>query len=150
MVDNSRIVIDVITHIRRSFWLLAAISDRLIADLGLTASLRAVLEHLAETGPQTVPQIARMKTVKRQSIQELVDLLRTKGLVVTAANPSHRRSVLIVLTPAGKAMFRKIQKRESRLIAAVAAAMDGRDLETAVTALATLRATLQPLIKVDP
>ena len=59
-------------------------------------------------------------------------------------------SVLIVLTPAGKAMFRKIQKRESRLIAAVAAAMDGRDLETAVTALATLRATLQPLIKVDP
>ena len=150
MVDNIKTVTDVITHIRLSFWLLAAISDQMVADLGLTASLRAVLEHLSQTGAQTVPQIASAKTVKRQSIQELVDQLRTKGLVATAANPTHRRSVLIALTPDGKALFRKIRTRETRIIASVAMSMNGGELASAAATLAALRATLQPLLKGSP
>lgn len=135
----------VIAEVRRCFWLLASVSDEMIADLRLTASLRAVLEHLDEGGPQTVPQIAREKTVKRQSIQALVDRLLELGFVSTKDNPTHRRSVLIELTPSGKAVFRKIRQREARVLADLSTRLDDRGLAATARTLAGLRSTLQQL-----
>lgn len=121
----------------------------MIADLGLTASLRAVLEHLGEFGPQTAPQIAREKAVRRQSIQALVDQLLELGLVSALDNPAHRRSALIAMTPQGQALFRKVQAREARVLARLGHAFAARDLTTAAETLASLRAELQKLTEGD-
>lgn len=145
MASQSTDLARVTTEVRRCFWLLAVVSDEMIADLGLTASLRAVLEHLDAFGPQTVPQIAREKAVKRQSIQALVDRLLELGFVSTKDNPTHRRSVLIGLTPSGKAVFRKVGQREARVLAELGSRLDGRGLATTARTLAELRSALQQL-----
>lgn len=137
----------IITHVRRCFQLLATISDEMLADLGLTASLRAVMEHLHEHGPQTVPQIAEEKSVRRQSIQALVDQLREEGLVTTSPNPAHRRSVLVSLTREGRAVFIRIQQRERAKLRDIlqdleGQHLEGQDLDTAVRVLGALRNSL--------
>ena len=52
--------------IRLAFNRLRARADALHADLGVSAGMRAVLESLAESGAQTVPDMARTKSVSRQ------------------------------------------------------------------------------------
>jgi DNA-binding MarR family transcriptional regulator len=128
-------LLTLISGVRRSFWLLGSVSDQILFDLGLTASLRAVLEHLASEGPQTVPQIAQAKHVKRQSIQALVDELCERGLTETLENPSHKRSVLIALTKAGAATYREIRALEKGPLTALLRDLDGHDLEGAADAL---------------
>jgi len=147
MTDRATDLYRTITGIRRCFWLLATLSDEMLADLGLTASLRAILEHLDEFGPQTVPQIAREKSVQRQSIQALVDRLLALGLVRTEDNPAHRRSVLVALTPQGAATFRGIRRREAQRLTELQGALDTKGLTVTADTLAALRAALQTMIK---
>jgi len=133
----------VITGLRRCFQLLATVSDEMIRDLGLTAALRAMLEHLSQAGPQTVPQVAREKSVKRQSIQELVDQLRERGLVETMENPAHRRSGLIKLTRNGQQLFKEVQRREAAELKNFVKLFDRGDLAATADSLEVLRNALQ-------
>ncbi len=106
-------------------------------DLGITGSLRAVLETLAVEGEQTVPQIARRKGVTRQYIRAVVNELGARDLVALHDNPAHRRSPLVALSLAGTTMFATIHERESVILRAVAPRLEGHDLAAAA---ATLRA----------
>lgn len=136
-------MVRVMTSVRQCFWLLAAVSDDMIADLDLTASMRAVLQSLDQFGPQTVPQIARQKAVKRQSIQALVDQLRVRGHVERADNPAHRRSVLIRLTKEGARRFAEIRKREAKELADLVARFEIGELDITFRTLETLCMELQ-------
>ncbi len=133
----------IISDIRRCFWLLGAISDEMVADLGLTAATRAVLEHLETHGPETVPRIAHEKSVRRQSIQAHVDQLREAGFVAVKPNPAHRRSVLVTSTDKGRAAFAEAQSRERLRLANLITHLDGADLHVAAAALASLRVALR-------
>ena len=42
---------------------------------------RSILKSLGELGPQTVPEMARARSVSRQHIQRIVDELKSDGLV---------------------------------------------------------------------
>jgi DNA-binding MarR family transcriptional regulator len=99
--------------IRKLFHILGAVGDALHADLGITASMRAVLESLARGGAQTVPQMARARPVTRQHIQAIVDQLLNAGLVTLQPNPAHKRSSLVALTKAGEAAFATMSDREA-------------------------------------
>jgi DNA-binding MarR family transcriptional regulator len=145
MADDTLPLVETIRAVRRCFWLLASASDDLIADLGLTAAQRAVLEHLDEHGDSTAPQIAAEKSVKRQSIQELVDQLRDMGMVEVRDNPLHKRSVLIALSEAGRATFKTIRQREAVELKRVMSAMDTRALETSAKTLRALQDVLAAL-----
>ena len=108
--------------------------------------MRAVLEHLDETGRQTVPQIARAKGVSRQHIQMLVNALAAAALVAASDNPADRRSPHVALTREGKAAFRRIRKREASLLAAAAAALADSDLAATQASLDALRRWLDDAI----
>ncbi len=101
-----------ICQVRACFQALKVMADDMHADLGITASMRAVLEAVCDTPRQTVPEIARAKGVSRQHIQVNVDALLAQSLVAVTANPSHARSAHIVPTPAGRKAFAQIRKRE--------------------------------------
>jgi DNA-binding MarR family transcriptional regulator len=107
---------DLIVNVRRTFRQLAGISDGMLEPRGLTASLRAILEFLAEEGPSPVPKMASAKSMTRQSVQALVDRLEGLALVVSLPNPEHKRSVLISLTDKGAATFREILAEEGELL----------------------------------
>ncbi len=107
----------VIWRTRRLFQRLAAAGDELHQDLGITTSQRAVLEFLSQHQPQTVPQMAREKTVSRQHIQTIVNKLLERGWVECTVNPAHTRSSLIRMTSTGTRLFEVIRDREAKILA---------------------------------
>src|SRR5438309_1843399 len=81
-----------------------------------SSARRGILKTLADEGPQSVPQMARARTVTRQHVQTLVNSLIEEGLVEISKNPAHRKSSLIRLTKAGKEAVRNNTRREAVLV----------------------------------
>ena len=138
MVDAAGRVEALIRAIRAAFGALRALGDELHRDLGVSAAMRAVMEHLAEEGAATVPEIARAKKVSRQNIQVLVDALAAAALVESRDNPAHRRSPHIVLSDRGRTVFRTMRRRERALLAALAAGLPADAIERATATLKAL------------
>jgi DNA-binding MarR family transcriptional regulator len=74
----------------------------------------SVLQVLDRQGPLTVPAIARIRTVSRQSIQTLVNRLEAHGCVALTANPAHKKSGLVHLTDRGQRLLAAVTARESK------------------------------------
>jgi DNA-binding MarR family transcriptional regulator len=140
---KAKAVYGLIRDIRAAFNELASLSDRMIADLDMTAAMRAVLEHLRDGGPATVPEIARAKSVTRQHIQILADALTARGLTDYTDNPAHKRSKLLALSETGAARFSEVQRREEEVLQRLAVTMGGVDIEAARDAIAALRRALR-------
>jgi DNA-binding MarR family transcriptional regulator len=62
----------------------------------------------------TVPQAARRLGVTRQAIQRVADDIVRQGLANYEANPEHRASPLVELTPSGRAVLQRINRRAQR------------------------------------
>jgi DNA-binding MarR family transcriptional regulator len=112
MRTGAKILNNVIRDIRLCFNHLRARADEMYIDLGVNASMRAVMESLDRDGEQTVPAIARGRGVSRQHIQVIVNGLINAELVKARDNPEDKRTVLVSLTDQGRAIFDEIQKRE--------------------------------------
>lgn len=134
-----------IGEVRKTFRLMAGLSDRMLETRGLTASLRAILEFLAEDGPRPVPKMAAAKSMTRQSVQALVDRLETLGLVETRPNPEHKRSQLIALTDAGQAAFREILMEEKDLLVRISNDWTEGDLQETCRTLQVFQTRLSEL-----
>jgi DNA-binding MarR family transcriptional regulator len=78
---------------------------------------RDLLLRLAQSGPQTVPQQARARTVSRQATQRLVNELAAEGYVELVENVAHKRSPLVQLTPKGKDYLSALLQREREIAA---------------------------------
>ena len=98
---------------RRLFHMLGHAATTLHWDIKISAGMRAVLESVIQGGPQTVPQMARIRPVSRQHIQGLVNELLAGGWVAYADNPAHKRSKLVVPTPHGEQVFKAMRAREN-------------------------------------
>ncbi len=142
MMPKPQTLYQVIRHVRSCFNQLKALSDELHQDLGISASMRAVMESLAEDGGQTVPQIARVKGVSRQHIQVNVDELVDSALVVLRDNPGHRRSLFVTLTKKGQTVFKEMRHREMKLLELLAHDFRLDQLEETVETLMKLRKSL--------
>lgn len=132
----------VIRQVRSCFNQLKALGDELHQDLGITASMRAVMESLTEDGEQTVPQIARVKGVSRQHIQVNVDELVASALVVLRENPAHRRSPFVTLTKKGHKDFKEMRGRETKVLELLAHDFSSEQLEKTSETLAQLKDSL--------
>ncbi|WP_269581280.1 MarR family winged helix-turn-helix transcriptional regulator [Roseibium sp. Sym1] len=134
-----------IGEVRKTFRLMAGLSDRMLEARGLTASLRAILEFLAEEGSSPVPKMAAAKSMTRQSVQALVDRLDALGLVETRPNPEHKRSQLIALTKAGQAAFQAILLEEKDLLVRIANDWTDGDLQETSRTLQVFQTRLNDL-----
>ena len=67
----------------------------------LTGASRAVLLHLARTGPVTVGEAARHLDRAQSVVSDIVTQLESKGLLERQTDPDDRRRTLVWLTPAG-------------------------------------------------
>ena len=110
---------ELVESIRLAFFALRALSTEMLADLDCGAVERGILKDIEEQGPQAVPALAQARAVSRQAMQKAVDRLIERGLLAVEANPRHRRSSLLALTPAGKRLFTEIRARERRLLAKI-------------------------------
>ena len=116
----------------------ARVVEASLAADGVSVGMRAVLEILAEAGPATVPAIAERLDLARQGIQRHVNDLAALGFVESRANPAHRRSVLIDLTPAGRHRFDRIRGDELASLDRMAAECTDDEIDAAIRVLRAL------------
>lgn len=109
-------------------------SDADIARHGLSSAEFGILEALYHKGPLLLGEIQRRVLVSSGGTTFLVDRLTDKGLVAREACPKDRRARYAVLTPAGRALIRRIFPQHA---AAIAHALCGltRDERRAATKL---------------
>jgi DNA-binding MarR family transcriptional regulator len=135
--DVARLVRDVIetaVAARRS-------DERLARANGQTQARSNVLGAIAAVDA-TVPRVARLLGVTRQSVQRVVDDLVEDGQAVVVPNPEHRRSPLVQLTALGTATRRAIARSTAEHRAGIAATLDPADVETTSRTLRRLRDSL--------
>ncbi len=114
--SSSSDLYQIIWQVRRLFQRLRSMSEDLLDGTGINTSQRALLEFLHQQQPQTVPRIAREKSVSRQHIQSVANELLSLGLISSTRNPDHKRSHHLRLTTEGKSLYESIRKKETRLL----------------------------------
>jgi DNA-binding MarR family transcriptional regulator len=131
-------LLDLLGQIRTCFNRLKLLAGQLHEDLGVNPSMRAVMESLQAEDRQSVPEIARAKSVSRQHIQTIMNALQKAGLVESLDNPAHRRSPLFTLTAKGRTVFREIRRREIVPLRRLAANLSPDSLARAAATLKRL------------
>ncbi|MDP8221742.1 MAG: helix-turn-helix domain-containing protein [Candidatus Lernaella stagnicola] len=104
-----------------------------------TASIRGILYQLAREGAGTVPRMARRRSVSRQYIQSIVNGLLERDLVTYKENPHHRKSKLVVLTPAGTRLVDRMNAREAELLQGLPPTIGVESVQSATRVLAEVR-----------
>ncbi len=107
-----------------------------------------ILHTLMRDGPKTVPQIARMRPVARQHIQVLANELAGRGLIAFESNPAHKRSKLVVVTPAGVVHYESVKKRLLGLADEIGANISADDIATASRVLKQVMSEIDK--QIDP
>lgn len=114
--------------------------DALVRDLGLTSARWQVLGAIAlAPAPLPVAHIARNMGLARQSVQRVVDDMRTDGLVHLELNPHHRRAPLVAMTTRGEAAYEQAMARKDLWADVLAEGLSPEAIEAAGTLLRTLQ-----------
>lgn len=102
----------------------------------------SVLQTLHQSGPRTVPQLARAHSTSRQNVQFSVNRLLEDGYVKLATNLEHRRSALVCLTEQGEQVVRTIGNGEANFLRDMRLDVTVTEVNTAIAVLRRLRARL--------
>lgn len=149
-MSRGDLIYDILRQVRP---LTLASAKAIEADLRahrLTIGMRAVLEILNQSDPTTVPRLAERLGLSRQAVQRVVDDLLDRTYVAASANPAHRRSLLIGITPAGIAAFAALRARETARLHTLLDDIhdiDDADLRTAARVLAALHRDVRARIR---
>lgn len=135
----------VLLYFRLTSW-----ADRLYRKGQLSGPRRTVLASLANSGPQTVAQMARRRSQSRQRFQPLVDALISEGLLEAVANPAHKQSPLIVLTSRGRKTVDRIHKTERMWRSRVRVAASAKEIAKSVEVIRAVRLEIERLFAVAP
>ena len=105
----------------------------------LSGASRAVLQHLAMSGPLTVGEAAVHLDRAQSVVSEIVDGLARKDLLERERDPGDRRRTLVWLTPAGqRALQRDGEVLGLDVLAAALARMAPPDRNALLTGAAAL------------
>ena len=115
------------------------VAERMYGDDGRHATRRGILRGVLRYGPQSVPELARARSVTRQNIQPVVDALVAEGWVRLVPNPKHARSRLVAATARGEELVKRWDLADARVLAAVGRGLSNQDLEVTARTLRAIR-----------
>ena len=113
------------------------------AGTDLSPSLTAALATVERHGPLTPSELAARERVQRPTITRIVCRLEEAGLVTRAADPGDRRSALITVTPAGRALLDAGRTRKDAFLSERLEALPAADRATLERAAALLEGMLE-------
>ncbi|HEY8523500.1 MAG TPA: MarR family winged helix-turn-helix transcriptional regulator [Acidimicrobiales bacterium] len=90
-------------------WMASPARRRLIEEVtGLPRSASLLLWKVLFAGPLTVTELARAMGLDKSTISRQLEPLRARGLVVEAPGGHTRRSTVLAITPAGRAVCDRV------------------------------------------
>jgi DNA-binding MarR family transcriptional regulator len=104
-------------------------ADAIARGSGQTQTRWQVLSAASDQ-PKTVPQIARRLGLARQNIQRVADELVEEGLASFSANPDHKASPHLLLTPNGRRVLLDLQREAGAYYRQLASELSPADLIT--------------------
>jgi DNA-binding MarR family transcriptional regulator len=113
------------------------------AGTGLSPSLTAALATVDRHGPLTPSELAARERVQRPTVTRIVYRLEEEGLVTRAADPADRRSALITVSPAGRALLEAARTRKDAFLSERLEALSPADRATLERAAALLEGMLE-------
>ena len=111
-MTKEAILADLLKEIRINYQLLKKGVEFVHKGSDLSVGVRGIIEIISDQGAMTVPHLAKLRHMSRQSIQVMVDQMQKVGWVETKPNPFHKKSSLIELTDEGKKAFKNMQDQE--------------------------------------
>jgi DNA-binding MarR family transcriptional regulator len=105
--------------------------DSALADLGLSAAEVNALACFADSGGRTVGELVAATAQRPSTITGILDRLEARELIERTQNPADRRSILVRLTPTGRAHARRI----AQTFAALEARLPAADVRRVLAAL---------------
>lgn len=111
-MDKELILADLLKEIRTNYQLLKKGVEFVHKGSELSVGVRGVIEILSDTGGMTVPHLAKIRHLSRQSMQVMVDQMQKSGWVEAKPNPFHKKSSLIELTDEGRKAYKNMQEQE--------------------------------------
>lgn len=121
------------------FHRLKIVADEVHQQGVMSGGLRSILRQLNKVGEQTVPQMARERSVSRQNVQMLVNQLADNGYVEFVENPAHKRSPFLRLTASGKKAVEVMNRREDKLFSKTGVGVSDDRMREAAEILHQLR-----------
>ncbi len=131
------------TRIRIASKAVVRVADVCAAERDLSNAEMTLLSALSAVGDATVPDVARLRKLKRQSIQATADRLVERGFIKMVKNPSHAKSMLMRTTKQGKAAQRRVDQVAAKSMAEAAKSFKKADLDQAVKLLDDIAAKLE-------
>lgn len=101
-------------------------------ELSMTES--AVLARLMNNGPATIADLARLESVKPQSMGATIASLEEGGLVERKPHPTDGRQMMIELTDKGVAVRKSTKDAKRTWVAQAIAKLDDEERETLLAA----------------
>jgi DNA-binding MarR family transcriptional regulator len=143
MVEQAELLEQVIWELRRLFRELAAVADRELRPIGLNTGDRALLELLSrERKPISLSDLARKYSVSRQHIHQSLRRLPRRAWVERKADPTDSRSVLLHLSPEGRAKWKQIRRLDRAFLNQLAHRVSRNQLASTSGMLRQLRREL--------
>jgi DNA-binding MarR family transcriptional regulator len=127
MLDLAMAAIDV-------YFRLEAITQA-IAGFAQAGGDYGLLRLLIQNGPQTVPELARLRPISRQHCQTIINGLADGGYIEFVENPKHKRSHLVRVTKKGRANFEQQTLRFLTAAAVYAPHFEEKEVQGAVDVL---------------
>lgn len=129
---------------------LAWVADRLYGDEARGASRRWILRRLEREGPRTVSGLARLRSVRRQSLQPIVDAMVAERLLVLVANPANARAPLVALSVRGQTLVASLDRVDAAVLRAVSRGIEPGALSVTAATLGALRAAFETKMRWEP
>ena len=126
---------------KTSAQLQSEITARLRTDYGQSLVRFDVLSQLARTDGNRlgVSALSRMLIASSGNISRLLDRMEKEGLLERSPAPHDRRSIMIVLTPAGAALFARMAKDHERWVNEILSDMPKANQQELLDALLRLQ-----------
>jgi DNA-binding MarR family transcriptional regulator len=115
------------------------VAEQIYGADGRSTARRGILRGLLRYGPQTVPELARARSVTRQNIQPVVDALVADGLAERVDNPAHARSPRIRVTSKGEVLVHRMDVIDARVLDTIRPGLLERDLAVCAKTLRLVR-----------
>ena len=136
MSETGAELYEVFRHIRPMHQLSARVVAAGLAHRDVSMPVRAVIEHVHDAGPQTVPRSPARCGSPAKACNGWSTRARALGYLEARPNPGHRRSHLIAATGAGRAVYESLHDEELTRLDRIAAGLDADDINACVRVLA--------------